>query len=139
MEIREAKWSDTRHIYRLIEAGVQEGALVERGKHDIRRNIKDFVVSVEDGIVTGCASFTAYSRRIGEIRSVYVHPNYRGHGTAYNLIKHATEKSRDKSEVVFAVTESTRLFSKVGYKPLQVDGMDKGMVYRRSPMVLRRN
>ena len=132
MTIREGQPRDVRIIHSLINQGVQEGHLVERSKHDIRKNIHDFVVDDTPQGITGCASFTPYTPRIGEVRSLYVHPLHRGEGIAGRLIEAATEKAQDRVKLVFAVTENIMLFERSGYKPVEVDGLEKGMVVKKA-------
>jgi amino-acid N-acetyltransferase len=111
--IRNAERSDYRSIKRLLKVGIVEGTLQPRKKKEIKKNLKRFVVAEEAGEVIGMASVVVYSRRIGEIRSLYVEPEHRGNGIARELVQSVIAKpiAEVPCSVIFAITQTPEVFN----------------------------
>lgn len=115
--IRTAERSDYKAIRSMLKSGIVEGTLKPRKKKELKRNLSGFVVAEEEGQLVGMASVVIYDRRLAEVRSVYVDPEYRGNGIAKELVQTVTERSvKDlPSHTVFAITTTPELFESDGY------------------------
>lgn len=110
--IRPANPGDVGIIFKMIRDGREH--LLIRAKDDILGNIKNFLVAEEDGKVIGCISLDVYSKKICEVRSLYVKPEYRNKGIGTELIKRILKKVKMGQEV-FTVTSSLSIFKNLSF------------------------
>ena len=109
--------SELKQVYNLIKAGAKEGKLLPRSMRELRKVKNSFFLSYYDGgKVYACASLEIYTKRLAEIRSLYVRPEIRGIGVAHSLIYECIKraKSRHVQEIV-AVTDRIELFREFGF------------------------
>jgi amino-acid N-acetyltransferase len=87
--------------------------------HLVQQNlprVPSFFVAVVDGQVVGCCALQIYSKRIAEVRSLAVHPEYQDRGVASKLVESCTQRARDRGvREVFAVTSQTSFFGRLGF------------------------
>lgn len=121
MELRGARRADYKAIRTMLKAGVAEGSLQPRKKKEVKRNLSRFVVAEENGSLIGMASTVVYSRRLSEIRSVYVDPAYRGNGVGKELVRRTQEQSIHDlpSSTLIAITQAPQLFESDGFSSKQ--------------------
>jgi amino-acid N-acetyltransferase len=121
MEIRNAVPGDFATLRHLLGDGVREGTLQPRSRREMRQNLSGFVVAEDEGQIVGMASVVPYSRRIAEVRSLYVLPTHRRNGIAADLVRSVTERSVSvlPSAIVFAITQTPNVFESDGYSQQQ--------------------
>jgi amino-acid N-acetyltransferase len=74
-----------------------------------------FVAEVDDKIV-GCCALDIYSKRIAEIRSLAVLPEFNGIGIGSRLLKACLQRAKTrKIAEVFVVTSNAGMFKKFGF------------------------
>ena len=97
MRTRDAVLHDAEQIHELIASYSGDGTLLPRRLAEICENIRDFVVVEDKGRIIGCGALHLYGLHLAEVRSIAVHPEYKGNGSGKNLVnallKHA-EKHR---------------------------------------------
>lgn len=107
MHTRSAVLKDTDIIYKLILAGQKEGLLLKRTKKDIKQQIREenaFVAENNNEIIGTCI-LDFYSKRLSEVRSLYVKPEYRKSGTGTMLVKTVFKKAKEqKVKEVMTIT-----------------------------------
>lgn len=117
--IRTAEMIDYRPVKKLIRQGEEEGSLAHRKKKDIKKAIRKgrTVVSEIDGQVVGTASVEVYSRRLAEIRSVFVASEHRGQGIGTDLVEGLLigPVERIPSSTVFAISKEPKIFENLGF------------------------
>ena len=72
--VRPAKAGELPAIRRLI--GLYPDELVQ----DELPRVSSFFVAESDGSIIGCCALQVYSRRLAEVRSLAIHPDFRGKG-----------------------------------------------------------
>jgi amino-acid N-acetyltransferase len=120
--IRNARSADVQAILGLIELGTESGKILRRTPHDVRKNLRHFFVAEapvgRDGIleIVACCSLEVYNRKLAEIRSLTVRPDYRRKGMATALVdKCLKEARRRRVYEVLAITDRENLFKRVGF------------------------
>jgi amino-acid N-acetyltransferase len=109
-EIRAARNEDMAAIRSLIR--LFPGHLVQR---NLPRAPSFFVASVR-GKVVGCCALQVYSKRLAEVRSLAVHPDFQDRGLASDLVERCTQKARERGvRELFAVTSQTSFFGRLGF------------------------
>jgi amino-acid N-acetyltransferase len=91
----------------------------------IEAHLADFIVSIHEGKVIGCAGLEIYET-VGLLRSVAVHPHYQGKNIGNALILQILSHAQ-KSEVeeIFLLTETAeKYFLRLGFKKLDREGVD---------------
>lgn len=115
--IRNATTGDVHQINSLVHRGSDSGTLRPRTKEEIRRKFGNFVVA-ENGSLVGCASLEVYTPHIGEIRSLYVLPFYRGEGLATEMILFLLDRPNVPERVV-AISTTPDVFKRKGFGNMQ--------------------
>ena len=88
-------------------------------EHLAQRNLPrapSFFVAYSGGKVVGCCALQIYSKRLAEVRSLAVHPDFRQRGVASRLVECCMERARERGvRELFAVTSQTSFFGKLGF------------------------
>lgn len=78
--------------------------------------IQSFFVAEHRGSIVGCCALQIYSKRLAEVRSLAVHPDYRGRGIAARLVDACRERGRERRvRQLFAVTSEPGFFEGRGF------------------------
>ncbi|MFX0066087.1 MAG: arsenic resistance N-acetyltransferase ArsN2 [Candidatus Hermodarchaeota archaeon] len=91
----------------------------------IQTHISDFIVSIHDATVIGCAGIEVYET-VGLLRSVAVHPDYQGKAIGNALIRMILSHAQKRRiEEIFLLTETAeKYFLKLGFKRINRDDID---------------
>lgn len=108
--VRPATSSDMPSIRALIAAYPDE--LLQA---DLPR-IPSFFVAESGGEIVGCCALQIYSKRLAEVRSLAVRPDWRGRGIAGRLVDACRTRGRERRvRQLFAVTSEPRFFESRGF------------------------
>jgi len=78
--------------------------------------VASFFIARVDGKIVGCCALQIYSKRLAEVRSLAVHPDYQDHGVASKLVECCTQRARERGvRELFAVTSQTSFFERLGF------------------------
>ena len=78
--------------------------------------IPSFFVAESEGTIVGCCALQVYSRRLAEVRSLAVHPDFQGRGIAARLVDACRERGRRRRvRQLFAVTSQPDFFERRGF------------------------
>jgi N-acetylglutamate synthase-like GNAT family acetyltransferase len=78
--------------------------------------LPSFVVAEHAGELVGCCALQIYSKRMAEVRSLAVLPEFQDQGIASKLVKRCVQRARDRGiRELFAVTSQTSFFGKLGF------------------------
>ena len=109
-QIRPATAEDMPHIRALVRMFPNQ--LVQR---DLPRVASYFVALVKDKVI-GCVALQIYSKRLAEVRSLAVHPDFQDHGVASALVEQCRLRATDRGiKEIFAVTRQISFFGRLGF------------------------
>jgi N-acetylglutamate synthase-like GNAT family acetyltransferase len=117
---RDAKLKEVDLVVGLINLGVKEGMLLKRTKKELKSLIKDkkvIVVSEED-VLVGIIILDFYSKRLSELRSIYVAKDYRLKGVGSMLVDALKKKAKDlkvKELMTITTKDMKNWFGKFGF------------------------
>jgi amino-acid N-acetyltransferase len=75
-----------------------------------------FFVAFVSGKLVGCCALQIYSKRIAEVRSLAVHPDFHYRGVASKLVKCCVQRAQERGiRELFAVTSQTFFFERLGF------------------------
>ena len=115
-KIREAQGEDLPSILHLINSSTSGGKILKRTRKEIRKVLNSFVVAEIDGTVVGCGALEIYNKKLAEIRSLVVDPNFRRQGIASALIDRFLHIAKKKEIYeVLAITDRSKVFSPHGF------------------------
>ncbi len=110
VQIRPARAGDMAAIRELIRLFPEQ--LVQRNLP----RVTSFFVAMTGGRVVGCCALQIYSKRIAEVRSLSVHPDFQDHGIASKLVQACVKRGRERGvRELFAVTSHTSFFERLGF------------------------
>jgi amino-acid N-acetyltransferase len=85
----------------------------------VQRNlprIPSFFVACVSGKLIGCCALQVYSKRMAEVRSLAVHPDFQDRGVASKLVRCCVERALERGvRELFAVTSQTSFFGRLGF------------------------
>jgi amino-acid N-acetyltransferase len=88
IKVRAARKEDVPEVSRLIRLGAKEGALLLREKKEISGLARkgNIMAAFDDDKIVGVVALDFYSRRLAELRSLYVSRAYRNRGVGKRLV-----------------------------------------------------
>ena len=85
----------------------------------VQRNlprVTSFFVAFTGGRLVGCCALQIYSKRLGEVRSLAVHPDFQDLGVASRLVACCIARGKQRGvRELFAVTSQTSFFGRLGF------------------------
>ena len=116
--VRAAVLADVPQLEALMARYVATGDLLPRSNYDLCRHIKEYVVAAApDGDIVGCGSLKIYSRGLGEVAGLAVHPEWQGVGVGRVLLESLTVEARSHGlHEVLALTRKPAFFIKLGFR-----------------------
>lgn len=107
MAVQTPNFSDIKQIASLVNS--DPAHLIARTEEEIEIQLTSWRIIKADGRVVACGCFDYFSPRIAEIRSIIVHPDYRGRGYADEIMKSLTSMALPGQQV-FVVTATPDFF-----------------------------
>ena len=78
--------------------------------------VTSFFVASSGGRLIGCCALQIYSKRLAEVRSLAVHPDFQDRGVASRLIQCCIQRGKERGiRELFAVTSQTSFFGRLGF------------------------
>lgn len=78
--------------------------------------ISSFLVATSGSRIVGCCALQVYSKRLAEVRSLAVHPDFQKRGIASQLVELCKQRARARGiKELFAVTSQTSFFERAGF------------------------
>ena len=85
----------------------------------VQRNlprVTSFFVASAGGRLVGCCALQVYSKRLAEVRSLAVHPDFQDLGVASKLVECCIRRAKERGvRELFAVTSQTSFFGRLGF------------------------
>ncbi|MDG4789786.1 amino-acid N-acetyltransferase [Micromonospora sp. WMMD1102] len=122
--IRRARTADVRGIRDLIDTYSPERRLLSKATVTLYEDVQEFWVAADpadDGTVIGCGALHVMWEDLAEIRTVAVHPAYRGRKIGQRIVAELLTTARELGVArVFVLTFETRFFASFGF--VEIDG-----------------
>lgn len=117
VEVRSATMRDIPALLTLINDYAARGIMLPRTEFEMAENIRDFAVAFAGPNLVACGALHFYSPAVAEIRSLAVHPDWKGHGLGRDIVL-ALEKEALEHNLasLFAFTYVDGFFGKLGYR-----------------------
>lgn len=113
---RKASTDDIDAIYELIQGYASQGIMLPRSKETLRRQIDTFLIAEWEGRLVGCGSLTRLGDDLVEIRSLGLHPEYKGRGIGRTLVESLVQMAKEQGFTkVMALTYEAAFFEKNGF------------------------
>ena len=134
--IRQAVADDLVGILKCIEPHVKSGKVLPRTVHELEELIPSYVVAESVNEIVGCAVLEIYSKKLAEIRSLVVSPDFQGLGLGKLLVEACIGQAK-KLEIleVMAITSREEFFVSCGFD-FTLPGEKKALFYVASPHLL---
>lgn len=120
IRVRSATVSDMPTVLRLIREGAREGALLQRPRKELLLIAQEgnILCAFDNGGIAGMVVLDLYSKRLAEVRSLYVLPGRRGMGVGAALVAHAIKRAkrfRVKELMTITLKENAAWFARHGF------------------------
>ena len=122
MKVRNAKITDAKAIYSLINNYAERDRMLFRSMADIYENLQAFTVAEQSGKVVGCCALQIIWSDLAEIKSLAVDEANTNKGVGKLLVAAATEQAEQFGLLrIFALTLNPDFFEKLGFKIIEKD------------------
>ena len=119
-KVRRADLGDVPQLELLMAPYILSGDLLPRSNYDLCRHIKEYVVAEAAGEIVACGSLKIYSRDLGEVAALAVHPEWQGAGLGRALLRALVLEARSHGLTeVLALTRKPAFFLKLGFAPAE--------------------
>ena len=114
--IRPATLEDVAALDDFIQPFVAMGKLLPRTRDELEELIRYGFLAEVDGTIVGFAALEVYSKKLAEIRSLAVVPEYQRHGIGKRLVEACIDLARERNILeVMAITSSEGFFQSCGF------------------------
>jgi amino-acid N-acetyltransferase len=126
-EIRRARTADVPEIKSIVDIYSGSGRkLLAKEMGSLYEDIQDYRVAVLDGRVVGCGALHVLWADLGEIRTLAVHPDYRGHEIGADLLTALVDTAVELGLArLFALTFQTAFFARQGFAEIEGTPVDQ--------------
>lgn len=112
IKIQSAKKTDYKEIKKLISLYPEKLLQTHLPKWN-----EFFVAKNNKGEIAGCCALEEYSKRLSEIRSLVVKPDFQHKGIAKKLIQSCLKRAKKKKILeLLTITGAAKLFKKYGFE-----------------------
>ncbi|MGB3482627.1 MAG: amino-acid N-acetyltransferase [Mycobacterium sp.] len=119
LTVRRARTSDVPAIKQLVDTYAGK-ILLEKNLVTLYESVQEFWVAERDDRVLGCGALHVLWSDLGEVRTVAVHPDVKGHGVGHQLVAKLLDVARDlELERVFVLTFETDFFTRHGFTEIE--------------------
>lgn len=120
MRVRRARTSDVPAIKALVD--VYAGRiLLEKNLVNLYESVQEFWVAELDDRVVGCGALHVLWADLGEVRTVAVAPDVKGHGVGKLIVEQLVEVARElELSRLFVLTFEVEFFARHGFA--EIDG-----------------
>ncbi len=118
MKIRRAekKGEDINSIFQIISNAASAGKILPRTKKEIEEVIGSFFVAETDGKIAGCCCLEIYNKKLAEIRSLAVLPEFQSRGLGKRLVDACIERARKEGIYeILTISDKDVFFEKSGF------------------------
>ncbi|SDJ18302.1 N-acetylglutamate synthase [Frankineae bacterium MT45] len=124
--VRRARTPDVPAVKRIVDIYAGSGRkLLAKELVALYEDIADFRVAELDGVVVGCGALHVLWADLGEIRTLAVHPDFRGLEIGDALLAELLDTARDLGlERIFALTFHTNFFARHGFVEIEGTPVD---------------
>ncbi len=114
--VRDALMTDAGQIHQLLLQYTKEGLVLPRALTEIYQDIREFVVTEEDGLLTGVCSLHIWWQDLAEVRSLAVRKGMEKQGLGKKLVEACLEEARSLGLTkIFALTYRPDFFARLGF------------------------
>lgn len=115
--LRPAAIRDVPEIHYLLDIYASQGNLLPRTMSELYRHLRDFFVVELDDKIAVCGALEIFTEDLGEVRSLVVAEQYKGHGLGQLIVKRIISEARDLGlRRLMALTYVPQFFHKLGFK-----------------------
>ena len=124
--VRRARTPDVPAIKAIVDIYAGSGRkLLAKELVTLYEDVRDFVVAELDGRLVGCGALHVLWADLGEVRTLAVHPDHRGHRIGRCVLDELIRVARDLGlSRLFALTFHTDFFSRAGFVPIEETPVD---------------
>jgi len=117
LRVRAARLRDVKSLEQFIANFTPDGTLLPRTRANLVQHVRDFKVVYDGGELVGCGSLQLVDGKLAEVRSVAVHPDWRGVGVGGRIVEALLRDARKLGvQRVFCLTRRESFFARLGFE-----------------------
>jgi len=117
IKLVKAKLTDIPAMQSLVADEVKKGTILKRSDDEVATNIRSYILAKDGEKVVGYAALHLHSMHLAEIRSLIVHPDYRGDNIGKQIVLFMLDEASALGvrEDVLVLTYLPTFFTKLGF------------------------
>ncbi len=129
--IQKAKLSDIASMQELVKDDVSSGVILARSEDEVATNIRSYVLAKDGDLLVGYTALHIHSKRLAEIRSLIVHPNYRAKGIGTQMVSFCLDEARaiGIEQDVLVLTYVPKFFEQLGFKEIKKEEIPEHKIW----------
>jgi amino-acid N-acetyltransferase len=130
VNITNATLYDLLEIKTLLNNGVKNGVILYRNSDTIATNIRSYLLVKNNEIIIGTLAIHIHTVELAEIRSLYVHEDFRRQGIANKLLLKAIQQSKKLGiKKLLTLTYQVSLFKKIGFYEIEKSSIPNSKIW----------
>jgi amino-acid N-acetyltransferase len=123
LDLRKAVMRDVASMLALVNHWAATGAMLAKTRDVLYTQIRDFyVLETMDGAIAACIGLHVLWHDLAEVRSLAVHPDFKGKGLGKRLVLGVEPEARNLGILrLFAWTLEPEFFLRCGYRSITLD------------------
>jgi amino-acid N-acetyltransferase len=123
VDIRSARSGDIDAIHALVLEASRTTTVLPQPREMICNRLQSILVSDRQGQVSGCGMLYLFTDNLAEIKSLVVHPDFRGSRIGSRLVHGLLDRAGSLNvERVFALTDNVPFFERLGFRHVGKEG-----------------
>ncbi|HHO42221.1 MAG TPA: N-acetyltransferase [Epsilonproteobacteria bacterium] len=129
--LSKATLQDIEQMQLLVRSDVKDGTILYRSEDEMATNIRSYVLAKDENILVGYTALHIHSKALAEIRSLIVHPSYRGQDIGRKMVLFALNEAKDigVQREVLALTYVPQFFHKLGFVEIQKEAIPEQKIW----------
>ncbi|MGW8169595.1 MAG: N-acetyltransferase [Sulfurovaceae bacterium] len=129
--IQKAKLSDIAAMQELVKDDVSSGVILARSEDEVATNIRSYVLAKDGDLLVGYTALHIHSKRLAEIRSLIVHPNYRAQSIGTQMVSFCLDEARaiGIEQDVLVLTYVPKFFELLGFKEIKKEEIPEHKIW----------
>jgi amino-acid N-acetyltransferase len=119
LKIRKANIGDLKEVQKLINDYARREEMIPRSLNELYENIRDIIVSEDNGRICGTCSLHILWEDLAEVRSLAVRKECQNRGIGRQLVRNCMREAKALGvRRVFALTYQPLFFKKLGFEDI---------------------